>query len=296
VEAIQKNHQNHRKMALTKIAKQQTHRRQSLQLRVQARTKVKHSKVLSTSSYFSTLDSVFISKIIDEMEFIAIEEHNYDVCRQGDVADIFYIIITGICQVSIDGNAVALLGELDIFGESALFTEANGLSKRRATVFTVDQSVQLLALSQMKFNNLLASGALNEECVNKLRQVAEQRKQANEKTAIQHRNERRKKSVSVESIQLSLGKTIKHATQFRNIVGKLLRKEHGDGGGVHVDGDTALQKQQFQVMVEKIMLKVQKLKIEPETMDQVWLSACGSGGKQSDSLPCGMLERWMGLY
>ena len=157
-------------MALTKIAKQQTHRRQSLQLRVQARTKVKHSKVLSTSSYFSTLDSVSISKIIDEMEFIAIEEHNYDVCRQGDVADIFYII-TGICQVSIDGNAVALLGELDIFGESALFTEANGLSKRRATVSTVDQSVQLLALSQMKFNNLLASGALNEECVNKLRQV-----------------------------------------------------------------------------------------------------------------------------
>jgi CRP-like cAMP-binding protein len=57
---------------------------------------------------------------------------------------------------------------LDIFGESALFTEANGLSKRRATVSTVDQSVQLLALSQMKFNNLLASGALNEECVNKL--------------------------------------------------------------------------------------------------------------------------------
>ena len=208
----------------------------------------------------------------------------------------FTLFITGICQVSIDGNAVALLGELDIFGESALFTEANGLSKRRATVSTVDQSVQLLALSQMKFNNLLASGALNEECVNKLRQVAEQRKQANEKTAIQHRNERRKKSVSVESIQLSLGKTIKHATQFRNIVGKLLRKEHGDGGGVHVDGDTALQKQQFQVMVEKIMLKVQKLKIEPETMDQVWLSACGSGGKQSDSLPCGMLERWMGLY
>ena len=277
----------------SKIQKEQTNRRQTLQLRVQARTKVKHSKVLSTSSCFSTLDSVSISKIIDEMEFIAIEEHNYDVCRQGDVADIFYIIITGICQVSIDGNAVALLGELDIFGESALFTEANGLSKRRATVSTTDQSVQLLALSQMKFNNLLASGALNEECVNKLRQVAEQRNQANEKTAIQNRNERRKKLVSVESIQLSLGKTIKHATQFRNIVGKLLRKEHG--GGVLVDGDTALQKQQFQVMVEKIMLKVKKLKIEPETMDQVWLSACGSGGKQSDSLPCGMLERWMGL-
>jgi hypothetical protein len=63
-----------------------------------------------------------------------------------------------------------------------------------------------------------------------------------------------------------------------------------------VDGDTALQKQQFQVMVEKIMLKVQKLKIEPETMDQLWVSACGSsGGRQSDSLSCGMLERWMGL-
>jgi CRP-like cAMP-binding protein len=117
------------------------------------------------------------------MDFLVIEETNSEICQQGDFAGIFYIIISGACQVTMNGKAIALLGELDIFGENALFTGANGKSRRGATVTTINdeiEKVQLLALPRKKFDKLLASGALNEECIHKLKQVAEMRKKKNE--------------------------------------------------------------------------------------------------------------------
>jgi len=144
---------------------------------------VKHSKALLKSSCFSTLDPTSMSTIIDDMDFLVIEETNFEICQQGDFAGIFYIIISGACQVTMNGKAIALLGELDIFGENALFAGANGVSKREATVATINdeiENVQLLALPRKKFDKLLASGALNEECIVKLKQVAEMRKKKNE--------------------------------------------------------------------------------------------------------------------
>jgi CRP-like cAMP-binding protein len=183
VEEIQKNHQKHRTSAIEKVEKRHTNRRSSLQLRVQARKKVKHANALLKSDCFSTLDPNSMSTIIDEMEFIPIRETNFEMCRQGDDADIFYIIVSGACQVTIDGKPIALLGEMDIFGESALFTDGQGRSRRGATVTTINdesEDVQVLALSRMKFNKLIASGDLNEDCVNKLKLVAEKRRQENE--------------------------------------------------------------------------------------------------------------------
>ena len=75
---------------------------------------------------------------------------------------------------------------MDIFGESALFTGAKGASRRGATVTTKNgenEAVQVLALRKVQFNNaLLASGTLNEDCLNKLKRVAEQRRQENART------------------------------------------------------------------------------------------------------------------
>ena len=117
------------------------------------------------------------------MEFIPIRENNHAMCRQGDDADTFYIIVSGACQVTIDGKPIAVLGELDFFGESALFTDGQSRSKRGATVTTIndegENAVQVLALSRMKFNKLIASGDLNEDCVHKLKGVAEKRRQEN---------------------------------------------------------------------------------------------------------------------
>ena len=121
------------------------------------------------------------------MDFLVIEETNSEICQQGDFAGIFYIIISGACQVTMNGKAIALLGELDIFGENALFTGANGKSRRGATVTTINddiEKVQLLALPRKKFDKLLASGTLNEDCIQKLKQVAAMRKQKNEQTVV----------------------------------------------------------------------------------------------------------------
>jgi CRP-like cAMP-binding protein len=181
VKEIQKNHQNQRDRAIKNINRQQTNRRATLQLRLQARKKVKRANALLKSECFSTLDPDSVSKIVDEMDFIDIEESKCDICRQGDVADIFYVIVTGACQVTIDGKNVALLGELDIFGENSLFGGANGVPRREATVTTInDENVQVLALPRKKFDKLLASGTLNEDCMNNLKRVAETRRKENE--------------------------------------------------------------------------------------------------------------------
>ena len=119
------------------------------------------------------------------MDLMVIKTHNFELCGQGDEAKIFYVIVSGACQVTKDGTTIAVLGAMDVFGESALFTDALGLSRRGATVTTIiDEldSVQVLALPRAKFNKLLASGVLNEHCVNKLKGVAEQRRQENART------------------------------------------------------------------------------------------------------------------
>ena len=79
VEEIEKNHENHRTMALLNIKKQQSMRHNNVQLRVQARKKVKHSNVLLKSKYLSNLDSKSISKMIDTMDLVSIEDINHDV-------------------------------------------------------------------------------------------------------------------------------------------------------------------------------------------------------------------------
>ena len=114
------------------------------------------------------------------MDFIAIKENNYEMCRQGEVAGILYIIVSGTCQVTIDGKAIAVLGESDIFGENSFFADVNGVSRNEVTVTTINNeigNVQVLALPRVKFNKLLAAGTLTEDFEKKLKEVAKKRKQ-----------------------------------------------------------------------------------------------------------------------
>ena len=187
VEDIETNHQHQRDRAMKKIQRRQTESHNSVELRLKARKKVKHSNALLKSMYFSTLDKASVSKIVDEMEFLVIKENNYEICRQGDDAHIFYIIIAGACRVTMNGKAIALLGEMDIFGESALFTDGNGQSKRGATVSTINdeiENVKVLALRRRNFQKLLASGTLAEDCLSKLKQLAEDRKKENKEIVV----------------------------------------------------------------------------------------------------------------
>ena len=119
--------------------------------------------------------------IIDKMEFEVVDE-GVQICVQGDVADMFYLIMSGSCNVLFNGESVATLNELQVFGESALFPNGVGsVAIRGATVETVlgGGNVQLLRLSKKKFDTLLASGTLTKECVKKIEVVAKERASAN---------------------------------------------------------------------------------------------------------------------
>ncbi len=308
-EEIQKTHQKHRDLAIQNIEKQQKKRRGSLKLRVQARAKVKHANVLSTSIYFSNLDNDSISKIIDAMDCLVLEENNYEICRQGDVADIFYCIVSGTCNVTIDGVLVTVLNEFDVFGEQALFEDPNnGASIRGATVTTTDGgNVQVLTLSKVKFDRLIASGTLNEECVKTLKFHTAKRIQNNEQQRIKNNEQQRIKNNEqqrIASIQHLMKKTVKNVKNFRKIIGKLVKRlkeqKHHDDVLV-VDSNTRVKKAMFQLVLQKIIgMEVRnndsdivglEKKASDELIDSILLSIYSTQGEVS----CGTLEKWMKL-
>ena len=103
------------------------------------------------------------------------------LCSDGDAADRMFVIVAGECTVHIKGSRVAVLKELDVFGESALFPDASGASVRSATVTASTQVVQLLVLHKTDLDRLVVSNVLQPECVQELAAVAERRKLENEK-------------------------------------------------------------------------------------------------------------------
>ena len=77
--------------------------------------------------------------------------------------------------MTIGGKHVAELGELSVFGESAIFAEN---ATRNATV---TGKVKVLEMSRPKWNSLLASGVLSPACVAALQAVREARIRMNMK-------------------------------------------------------------------------------------------------------------------
>jgi CRP-like cAMP-binding protein len=264
------------------------------------------------SIYFSNLEEASISKIIDAMDFVALDQNDdSEICRQGDVADTFYIIISGACQVTIDGRPITLLGALDIFGEIALFTDASGQSIRSATVRKmIDKDLQLLTLSRAKFNALIASGTLNESCMNKLKLLAEQRKkehmpldqapkqdrtqeqgqvveQKNNEQILKQDRQLEQGGVNtgqipaqlVDKYRLLLGKTIKTSFRFRRVIFKLMGNSLSIGGCI--DGNTIVNKKMFLALARNVLVKKHKINVNATMMEGLWVSACRSSNNGS---------------
>ena len=88
-----------------------------------------------------------------------------------------FVIVSGVCDVFIDGSRIASLKDLDVFGEAALFPDASGASVRSATVrAAATDTVRLLELHKSDLDRLVESGVLNAECVRELSAVAERRR------------------------------------------------------------------------------------------------------------------------
>lgn len=88
----------------THSMRQQKQKRQT-QMRLKARMRVKQTKTLSYVPLFSDCSPDAINKIVDAMEYRRFEPGT-DLCRQGELADRFYVIVSGQCAVSVAKEGV----------------------------------------------------------------------------------------------------------------------------------------------------------------------------------------------
>ena len=151
---------------------------QRLAERLAARNKVKSSRCLQKSPAFASLDETSVAEIVDVMEYTTAKPREV-LCKEGDPADKIFVIVSGACDVSITGSHVALLHEMDVFGESALFPDATGASVRSATVTATAATVSLLVLKKSELDALVEREVLDHRCIQALAKVAERRRQQN---------------------------------------------------------------------------------------------------------------------
>merc|ERR1712166_502590 len=143
VEEIEKNHEVDRNNRKKRLERRQTERRNSVNARLAARKKAKQTNALRSSVIFENLDDASVSTIIDKMEYQVIQKTGIEICKQGEFADVLYLIITGTCKVIRNGKEIAVLTDLNgIFGEGALYPDQNGIALRGATVSAGSEDVQ----------------------------------------------------------------------------------------------------------------------------------------------------------
>jgi CRP-like cAMP-binding protein len=193
-------HETH--LQKTRSQRQQKSKRKT-QLRLKARTKVKSSRVLSKVPAFAHLSEEAIGKIVDVMVYESVRSGR-ELCREGDVADRMFIVVSGTCSVTSTKagelkclSPLGKLNELDIVGESMLCDdEADRV--RIATVtadatpeekLSLEQSksdstknkwiktgVQMLSLSRGDYEKLVLSGVIGSGIQSALRSVGESRR------------------------------------------------------------------------------------------------------------------------
>lgn len=160
--------------------------------RLQARREAKSSGALKKSSIFAGLSEAATGKLIDIMEYETFDG-DMVVCREGAAANKMYLIISGECEV-LDGGLTLedtsddvvffILGENDVFGESALFPGKNGeiVPRRKKTVRVKKGSMlRALTMESVDFHRVVNDGTLSRETVTLLEQVAKERQQQNQK-------------------------------------------------------------------------------------------------------------------
>ena len=110
------------------------------------------------------------------------------ICEQGELADKFFIIVSGQCSVNVtnynsqEGRAitrrVGALKDLDHFGESALLGGFEDL-KRNATITVESDYVQLLVLTRLKYEELEEEGVITKDVTSTLEAVSMKRVKSN---------------------------------------------------------------------------------------------------------------------
>jgi hypothetical protein len=196
-DSVIKDFQGHEE-ALNKL-----HRRRSIQakrntqLRLLARSKLKSSKALSKVPAFSQFSDDIISKIVDSMKLLKYEPNSI-ICKEGDSANTFYIIMSGSCAITSlrhGKRRINTIGEFAFFGESMMQNDPSR-QFRNATVAVVPEEeetkttnpqgrsgAQVLAMDRKQYKALFADIDMSTTNTN-IEVIAEQRRTDNRKSLL----------------------------------------------------------------------------------------------------------------
>jgi CRP-like cAMP-binding protein len=100
VDALMSSFDKHTKSLHREQSQRQQQQKRQTQLRVLARARVKQTNALSKISMFSDCNSDTVGKIVDSMTYDRFQPGDV-LCNQGDVADRFFVIVTGQCGVTV---------------------------------------------------------------------------------------------------------------------------------------------------------------------------------------------------
>ena len=179
-------HQEHRQSQIdldASIQMKARKQRRKTQLRVKARAKLKKQKVLTRIPAFATLTEPEIDAMLEVMTR---EQHVKDevLCQQGDVADTFYIVMSGACAAygKKPGEAIKLLGSINqfqFFGEASLLSEPGMKDTRNATVKVASDVLTVMVLTKINFYGLIDGGKLNRSVLDGVKKVDLERQEQN---------------------------------------------------------------------------------------------------------------------
>jgi hypothetical protein len=181
VMAVQDSYHAHEARLREEHAERGAQQKRRTQLRLLLRTQLRQTRALKKVPAFAPLDEAAISKVVDRMQYKKFAKGDL-LCKEGDAADTFYVIMQGQCTVTVGSVRVGKVHRLEFVGETALESiRADGAAAaaaarvRSATVKVESESAMVLSLSRKEFASLVADDTVRPEVVSAMREVREAR-------------------------------------------------------------------------------------------------------------------------
>ena len=206
VKSLEKSFQDHERRLKHQHFKRQSQSKMHTQMRVLARAKIRQHKALEKIPMFSHLDPSAIDKLLESTHFKQYKSGDV-ICRQGDLADTLFLIVSGNCSVSVTSETgvslqVAMLKELDVFGENALQGDESAV--RMATVTArgnqgkaySSQNVQVLTLDRNVFLELLEVGVIDKNVADSVHELGQRHRRDTKSTILAIMGEASQKPLS----------------------------------------------------------------------------------------------------
>ena len=154
---------------------------QRTKARIEARRRVRRSKILHKVAAFSHLGETDLERAVDVMQYRHYDEGEI-LCSEGDAAEEFFVVVKGSCDVTVGVNAgaptrVGHLGVLTCFGEAALAVESE--ERVRVATVTAMSDVEVLVMPRPAFQGLFGGKSANEALLAQVEMLRSQRLETN---------------------------------------------------------------------------------------------------------------------